>query len=65
MIIKIIIIPLKTTVQTQECTYFAGRTVPQGSSHPRNPDRGIPHRETQPERVSLREEQQSKLPKVR
>ena len=64
MIIKISIIPLKTTVQRQEYTCFAGRTVPQGSSHPRNPDRGILHTETQPERVSLREEQQSKQPKV-
>ena len=51
------------TVQTQEYTYFPGKTAPLHTLHPRNPNRGIPRKETQPERDFLRGELQLIQPK--
>ena len=54
---------LVITVQRQEYTYFPGKTAPPHMLHPRNPNCGIPRKETQPERDFLREELQLIQPK--
>ena len=51
------------TVQTQEYTCFPGKTAPLHTLHPRNPNRGIPRKETQPERDFLTGELQLIQPK--
>lgn len=54
---------METTVQTQEYTYFLGKTAPRHKLHQHNPNCGIPRKETQPERDFLTGELQLIQPK--
>jgi hypothetical protein len=62
-VVTTVVITVVTTVQTQEYTCFPGKTAPLHTLHPRNPNRGIPRKETQPERDFLTGELQLIQPK--